>query len=721
MKRFTLLTMLFALLSVTAFAQKGMDQRLLKGTVQRPGSMLEMKGAAIHSQLDAKAMKRVAGPAQLMVSTAAKVKSLGQSTISAMKVKEGSRNAQQAAKAAKRIAAAGEAVAPPSTATVETWYTTAGKFYLGSSSGWSDATSSMKTINVAIDGSDIYLKGLAYWFIDGWIKGTIADGQAIFESGQLVGEDEYGPEYIVGSDDGETVSASIIFNYDAEQGILSAVTPYITENSKTDEIAAYGYWVQPTFSLQEPEGPDMTLVTPPATATVETWYTADGTFNVYSNSQYVDATSYMPTVNVAFDGDDIYIQGLAYWFGESWIKGTISGGKAIFANSQFIGEDEYGPEFLVGSDDGESLSDYIVFSYDAEQGILTSDTYFLVESADYDAVSPYCYWLQPTFTRDEPVAPELVVVPDDLVTEEYILSYTDYMGETITYYVNVGFDGNDVYIQGISDYNPEAWIKGTLDGTMITFAGHQYLGSFLGYDLYLQDEDIVFTYDTDADKMTATGPFSVFTANGTEADIYEDAIITKVIEKAATPATPEITEVRESSYGPIVYFDIPIVDVDGNAMVSSKLSYQFFSEMNNEVSAVTFDPADFTELTAAMTTIPYHFTDDYDFYYAYIYFNMAAFSNWNKLGIQSIYTGGGEENKSEIFWFTLKEYAMGDVNHDGEVSIADVMLMVDYNLGQEPEGFFIEQSDLDGDGEVSLVDITGVIAIILSNGQASGE
>ena len=40
MKRNTLLSMLLALLSVTAFAQKGMNLRQLNGTIQSPSKMM---------------------------------------------------------------------------------------------------------------------------------------------------------------------------------------------------------------------------------------------------------------------------------------------------------------------------------------------------------------------------------------------------------------------------------------------------------------------------------------------------------------------------------------------------------------------------------------------------------------------------------------------------------------------------------------------------------
>lgn len=708
MKRFTLLTMLFALLSVTAFAQKGMDQRLVKGTIQRPGSMLEVKGNVRHSLSEVNPIRRVASTAKLAAPTTANVKKQRQSSIlnsmSKMKAKAKgvSRKSQSAVKAPKRAATSDVLVAPPSTATVETWYTADGAFFVGIGNGYQDYISYMKTVNVAIDGNDLYIQGLAIFFEDAWIKGTINGDQVIFENGQFVGEDEYGAEYLVGSDDGQTASDYIVFNYDAEQGVLKAVTLLIIENEYKDELSPWAYWVIPTFTKEKP-----------ATDDAETWYTITGRFSINTGNSYEDYTSDMQTVNVAINGNDIYIQGLAYFFENAWIKGTIVGNEAIFENGQFLGEDDYGPEYLVGSDDGQTLSDYIVFNYDAEQGILEAVTPFITESASNNSLYIYSYWLLPTFSKS---LPDLVEVPAGLVTEEYFFSYVDYQGETVNTFVNVGFDGNDVYIQGISGYVPEAWVKGALNGTTITFPGNQFLGIFNGYMMYLQEEDVVFNFDANASKMTATDAFSVFTGSWLEADSYEDAVICKVIEMAGIPATPKITEIYQSTYGPIVYFNVPIVDVDGNPMISSKLSFQFFSEVNHVANPVTFDPEDYIELTEAMTVIPYGFSENYDFYPDHIYLNM-DFSSWNKIGIQSTYTGEGEENKSEIFWFTLKEYeyALGDVNHDGLVNITDVTLTVNYILTESTEGFFVEQADINGDGGVDITDVTSLVNLILQS------
>ena len=53
---------------------------------------------------------------------------------------------------------------------------------------------------------------------------------------------------------------------------------------------------------------------------------------------------------------------------------------------------------------------------------------------------------------------------------------------------------------------------------------------------------------------------------------------------------------------------------------------------------------------------------------------------------------------------------IGDVNADGEISIADVTSLVDVVLRQESTG----ASDVNGDGETSVADITALTDLLLS-------
>ena len=229
------------------------------------------------------------------------------------------------------------------------------------------------------------------------------------------------------------------------------------------------------------------LVTPPSGITPETWYTVGGKFYASSSSGWEDCSADMKTVNVIIDGTDVYIQGLAYWFKDAWIKGSVSGTTVTFANSQYVGEDDYGAEFLIGTEDGSTIAESIVFSYDATNGTLTAVTPYIVESGSATVIQGniYCYWSGPVFSKTQPETPTLVVLPEGLTVEAYAMSYQDKNGAPYSLPVNVAVDGNDVYFQNFSDYLPEAWVKGTKDGNLVTFPAMQYMGEYGSYICFL--------------------------------------------------------------------------------------------------------------------------------------------------------------------------------------------------------------------------------------------
>ena len=397
------------------------------------------------------------------------------------------------------------------------------------------------------------------------------------------------------------------------------------------------------------------LVTLPEEATAETFYTASGSFYAGTESGWSDATSYMSSVNVAVVGTDIYVQGLSYWFKEGWIKGALDGTTATFPNGQLVGSDSEGDEFIVGSEDGETLCD-IVFTYNAEDGVLAAVTPFIMESASADEAQVYCYWQQPTFTKEEPATPEVVVAPAGLETEEYVMTYSDYYDESGSASVKVGFDGDDVYFQGLSSYLPEAWVKGTLADGVVTLAGGQYFGAYGSYEMYLMDEDYQFTYDAESSVFVGDGLLYTYTGNQ-YTGYYNNPVLKKVVEKAAVPAAPAITALTNSNYGWYVSFNVPLVDENGDGLVSSKLSYIIYTDIEGEIAPLTFTPATHNLLTEDLTEIPFGFTEDYDFYDTQIYLNGLYSEDWNNIGIQSIYRGGDEENATEIQWYHIKDYA----------------------------------------------------------------
>ena len=125
-----------------------------------------------------------------------------------------------------------------------------------------------------------------------------------------------------------------------------------------------------------------TVVTPPTDATIETWDLSTTWTQYTSSGSWSQANYGLSSVQVAFDGDDVYINGLCYWLPSAWVKGTFNSAKTqvTFTTGQYYGIDSYDEEdWFVGRNGTSSSSSTIdvVFAYNSATGTLTlaSGTY----------------------------------------------------------------------------------------------------------------------------------------------------------------------------------------------------------------------------------------------------------------------------------------------------------------------------------------------------------
>ena len=133
----------------------------------------------------------------------------------------------------------------------------------------------------------------------------------------------------------------------------------------------------------------------------------------------------------------------------------------------------------------------------------------------------------------EYVAPELVEAPADLVQETWNAKID---GSVTT--ATVGFYGeNEVYVKGILPHFPESWIKGTIDGTTITFPMNQFIGTYGAYNIFATGlnesmdniADFVMTYDAAAKVMEGSYLFE----NAAEDKLYYLAYVTSLTLQVA--------------------------------------------------------------------------------------------------------------------------------------------------------------------------------------------
>lgn len=128
------------------------------------------------------------------------------------------------------------------------------------------------------------------------------------------------------------------------------------------------------------------LVELPAGVTAEGWFL---------NGTSINNTTQTPiknqSVNVAFTGNDVYVQGLFTDFPNSWVKGTKNGNAYEFESLQFLGT--YGTYniWMVGiNDDGDFVK--AKAAYDSAKKTLTFDCPLLANAKDTEIY--YLEWIQ---------------------------------------------------------------------------------------------------------------------------------------------------------------------------------------------------------------------------------------------------------------------------------------------------------------------------------------
>lgn len=265
---------------------------------------------------------------------------------------------------------------------------------------------------------------------------------------------------------------------------------------------------------------------------------AEGTEKHYTRSgvglEWNDALSAYDEVEAAGDltiveceDGTVYIKDILSQFkAGTYVKGTKDGnvitvptGQNIYYNSS------YGIVYFMGwgIPDGtgdyslESESDTFTFAIDGDVISLENSSvdYIMANFYTYNG-STYCgtgeYNSVWTYNADwEPlvVNDELVALPEGVTAETWHAAGADKSGSNFKRDVQVAFNGNDVYVCGVFSDFPDAWMKGTLEGTTITFAGLQFVGTYSSYSMYAvgtANDDLVnftMTYDADARVMTA--------------------------------------------------------------------------------------------------------------------------------------------------------------------------------------------------------------------------
>ena len=253
----------------------------------------------------------------------------------------------------------------------------------------------------------------------------------------------------------------------------------------------------------------------------------------------------------------------------NWVKGTKEGNTITVPTEQVIYyNSSYSlPYTLIWSVWSDDEGDFVVDDSKSEITFTVDGDAISLEGSDADHVIDGCYTYygttycfgageyNVTYTIDADYAPlgtDLVELPEGATVEEWYAETSNYSNgnsSTTTGTAKVAFVDSEVYIAGIFTHTPDAWIKGTLDGTTVTFKSKQYLGTIAAYgDLPVwaigcNGSSLVntfkFTYDAEAQSLTLNEGSEVL-SNGKEDAIYYAQWIEGLFLSAEAPAPTQI-------------------------------------------------------------------------------------------------------------------------------------------------------------------------------------
>ena len=374
-----------------------------------------------------------------------------------------------------------------------------------------------------------------------------------------------------------------------------------------------------------------------------------------------------------------------------WVVGTISGNTITIELPQTVWDSGEGYCLEVAkmtyADQWyeRAANQTVKLNYNAETGAITTPagnmkTGYDIIGLSYDDDNSWAGYGDWNITYAK-VTDELVAAPAGLTTESYSLTADGYNGSL----VQVGFDGDDVYVQGIDKNLPDNWVKGTISDGKVTFKGGQYVGAdeVSGYHQYLMaataeelydedwdeyyteytltDGDITFDYNADTKTLSNSNLFLLNAGKETVnfLNVFDKAVIAPFTEVAAEPAAPEV-ELSEGGYAYFtygygwgsIYFDLKTSDINGNYTLPEKTSYRFWVKVNGEVKPLTLSWYDYMyQEEPLVSEIPHSYSDGWDIGVSdtngYLYYYVIGPEAY---GVQAIYRGGGEEHASAIAW-----------------------------------------------------------------------
>lgn len=282
---------------------------------------------------------------------------------------------------------------------------------------------------------------------------------------------------------------------------------------------------------------------------------------------------------------------------------------------------------------------------------------------------------------------DLVEVPATAKVQDYVYHSQKWYGAKDDIIGHVAIDGDDYYFDSLLPDVGRSWVKGTRKGSTITLHNDQYLGVSNGFYVYYfgnlvtgidyenmvnieEFAEITFSIDKEGkmtlNNKTKANPGAYLPDGGIFGAAYNHVLEPYAnSDKPLVPSAPYDISVGDEYLdvygGYVLDFLLDNVCVDGQFLEPSKLGYYIY--LDDERLTFRRDEYPYID-TDEMTLVPFGYSD----IYAYDFNSQANMNevyiyrtDWTRIGVQSVYTSGGETMTSDIIYVSLD----GNTDADG--------------------------------------------------------
>ena len=202
-----------------------------------------------------------------------------------------------------------------------------------------------------------------------------------------------------------------------------------------------------------------------------------------------------------------------------------------------------------------------------------------------------------------------------------------------------------------------------------------------GNDVVFTDGTTTYAYDPADGSFSTTQ--TIFASNsdtsGGQGEAYHAPRFRRYQEYAATPADPNVSYFQDMGRFSILMLNVPLQDTEGRFMDPSKVSYQLYIDDDDPYTLYTDE---YTRLPEDIDEVPYLFTDENREAFSRSYICEKAYAiylfqkGFDRIGVQTIYRGGGEEHMSNICYWNFNE-----PDHvDGIANVQDAKPVASYDM-----------------------------------------